>query len=398
MNGLRRVRVNGAIAAVAIAHGRIERIVPSTEPGASTDRRDAELMMLPLFADGHVHLDKAFPTDRWIARRAAASLLDQLRIEKEQLRPLLDGQLARAEQTIRRMLDCGTGRARVHVDVDPEIGTRNLETMLLLKRDWAAAIDIELVAFPQQGLLRSGSLAVMTAALRMGATVVGAVDPGGVDGDIDACLDAVFHAAETHGAAIDIHLHDPAELGCRTIAAISDRTRRFGLRGKVTVSHAYCLGEIAEDALRRLAARLAALGIDIVTSAPIDSAMPPVATLTEEGVRVRIGTDHTGVDAWTPFGEPDLLRLGRRLAEKNRWTDDARMLAAFDHFIAGPMIFREGDAADFQLLQASCPQEALARAPERALVVRAGEPVAGVLLRQGRLGEVIAPAGAAPCR
>jgi len=389
LHGLRRVRVNGTIAAVAIADGSIARILPIDDDG------EIPLLMLPLFADSHVHLDKGFPTDRWIPRRAAASLLDQFRIEKEQLAPLLDGQLARAEQTLRRMLDCGTGRARVHVDVDPEIGTRHLETMLMLQRDWAKAIDIELVAFPQQGLLRSGSLAVVEDALRLGATLVGAVDPGGVDGDVDACLDAVFRAAEKHGAAIDIHLHDPAELGRRTIGAIADRTEDFGLQGKVTVSHAYCLGEIGVDELRPLAARLATVGIDIVTSVPIDSAMPPAAVLIAEGVQLRLGTDHTGVDAWTPFGEPDLLRIGRRLAEKNRWTDDAGMRATFDHFAARPLVFREGDAADFQLLAASCPEEALARVPERALVVRAGEPVAGFLFHQGLLGE-IAEAGPWP--
>ena len=376
---LHGVTVNGGMATVEVRAGRIHRI----EPAAADDKTawlPPGLLMLPLFTDHHVHLDKAFPADRWIGRQAAATLLDQFALEKSLLAPLRAGQLERARTTARAMLACGTRRARVHVDLDPEIGVSHLETMLELRDELAGTLDIELAAFPQQGLLRSGSEKVVAHALAMGAEVVGAVDPFGVDQDADACLDAVFRLATAHGASVDIHLHDSKWLGCSTIERIADRTERFALQGKVAVSHAYCLGEIDESSVRRLAHRLAELAITIVTSVPIDSAMPPVALLTEAGVTVRLGTDHTGIDAWTPFGDPDLLRRGRRLAEKSGWTDDGRMRAAYRYFADGPLDFAAGDAADFQLVSALCPEHALATVPRRQLVLRGGRPVAGMLM------------------
>jgi cytosine/adenosine deaminase-related metal-dependent hydrolase len=376
---LRGILVNGAVSDVEIDADRIHRILPTARLDEPDSLLPPGLLMLPLFADAHVHLDKALPTDRWISRRTPDSLFEQFALEKALLRPMFDSQLQRARATAARMLACGTGRARVHVDVDPEIGTSHLETMQRLRDELRGQIDLEFVAFPQQGLLRSGSTDIVTAAVRMGATVIGAVDPGGVDQDINGCLDIVFRLAVDHGVEIDIHLHDSDWLGYATISRMADLTERFGLGGRVTISHAYCLGEIDITTLRHLGERLARVGIALTTSVPVDSAMPPVAVLTEEGVSIRLGTDHTGIDAWTPFGDPDLLRRGRLLAEKNRWNDDAHLRHAYRYFTAGPLTFQPGDPADFQLLPALCPEHALATVPSRQLIVRGGRPVAGAL-------------------
>lgn len=376
MGFLQGVILNGRKASLAIEGGRIARIAPA---GAEETGPFAGLLALPLFEDRHVHFDKAFPADRWLPRAAARDLIDQFRMEKAQLAGIAEGQLDRAREVARALIGCGVAAARVHVDADPEIGLRNFYNMLALREELRGQLDMELAVFPQQGLLRSDSVALAADALRRGADVVGAVDPGGVDGDVEGSLSALFRLAAEHGAKVDLHLHDPGALGLGTLMHMVELTRSFGMQGRVTASHAYCLGEIGAAEARSAAAALCEAGIEVVTSVPVDSAMPPVELLDAAGVMVRLGTDHTGVDAWTPFGDPDILKRGRLLAEKNRWFDDARMLGAYRYFARRDFDFAEGDAADFQLVRAFNPQHALAAAPARDLVLRGGVAVAGAL-------------------
>ena len=179
---------------------------------------------------------------------------------------------------------------------------------------------------------------------------MGGVDPAGVDRDIEACLGAIFELSVAHDAEVDIHLHDPGHLGLFTLERIMDYTEQTGKIGKVAVSHAYCLGEISESESLAIAQRLAALDIAIITSVPIDSAMPRVAQLREAGVRVYLGSDHTGLDAWTPFGFTDQLMRGRRMADKYRWNDDERLRSVYPHLGSTAGVFHIGDPADFILL------------------------------------------------
>ncbi|SFS62502.1 amidohydrolase family protein [Paenibacillus sp. BC26] len=376
---LSNIVVNEGIHHIYISQGRIADIIPQHQPmpvhANSWDARN--LLMLPTLEDYHVHLDKQFPADRWIARRRVDTILDQFHLEKELLAPHKAGMKDRAIQTLDQMLASGTTRARVHVDIDPEIGLRHLETIVQVKELYRGLVDIEIAAFPQQGLLRSSSIALLKQALREGATIVGCVDPAGVDRNIEACLDTVFDMSVDYGAGVDIHLHDQSHLGLYTIERIADYTQQTSKQGKVAVSHAYCLGEIDKGASADIAARLAEQNIMIITSVPIDSAMPRADQLTALGVNIKLGTDHTGLDAWTPFGNPDLLARGRRLAEINRWNDDERLRAVYPYLTSAPLEFQIGAQADFMLVQALNPEHAIAAAPEREIVAVQGKVVAG---------------------
>ena len=102
------------------------------------------------------------------------------------------------------------------------------------------------VAFPQSGLLlRPGTLELLETALRNGADIVGGLDPSGIDRDPKGHLDAVFGLCQRHGKPLDIHLHEPGELGAFAMELIIERTLALGMQGKVVVSHAFCLGDVA---------------------------------------------------------------------------------------------------------------------------------------------------------
>ncbi|MEV6897575.1 hypothetical protein [Amycolatopsis sp. NPDC051372] len=109
------------------------------------------------------------------------------------------------------------------------------------------------MAFAHAGILREpGTLDVLDAALRSGATVIGGIDPCTLDRDPKGHLDAVFGLAEKHQVEVDIHLHEPGHLGLFSTDLVLERVRALDLRGKVTMSHAYDLGSISESVSRRL--------------------------------------------------------------------------------------------------------------------------------------------------
>jgi cytosine/adenosine deaminase-related metal-dependent hydrolase len=381
---LHRVRLNDGIYAIAIQDGNIATVEAESaglEPLPGETAWDADgLLMLPAFRDAHVHLDKAFPNDTWISRKPVSSLYEQFQLEKDLLATCKERREELARRTIERMLAYGTVTARVHVDLDPELGLSHVELLLRLKQEYASRLDMELVAFPQQGLLRSGSAPLIREALTLGVDAVGGVDPGGVDRQVERSLETMFELAESFAADIDLHLHDSGHLGIFTIEKMLDYSRQAGWKGKVTVSHAYGLGEVDEGAITELADRMAEEEMRIVTSVPIDSAMPPVQLLASRGVKVLLGTDHTGLDAWTPYGNADILLRGRLLAEKNRWNDDERMNRVYSWMSAGALKPKVGDRADFILVHAHNAPHALASAPRRMLVCKDGMPVAGRLI------------------
>lgn len=148
----------------------------------------------------------------------------------------------RAKVLAEQMIDYGTTRIRTHVDVDSELGLRNLEDILRVRDELRDYMDIEIVAFPQQGLIRSSSEQIMKEALALGADLVGGIDPAGLDGDMERSLQMMFDIATTADKGIDLHLHDGGETGLATLRRFAELTMEAGLQHRTAVSHAYCLG------------------------------------------------------------------------------------------------------------------------------------------------------------
>ncbi|MFC0469190.1 amidohydrolase family protein [Halalkalibacter kiskunsagensis] len=332
------------------------------------------LLYMPTLSDMHCHLDKHFIGEMWKSRKAIDSLPNHLRREKELLTSLQGSVLERARTLLNLMLSCGTTNIRTHVDIDPMIGLKHLEAVLQVKEEFKGKMEFEIVAFPQQGLLRSGSSEVMREAMRLGADLVGAVDPGGLDHKIEACLDEVFGLATTFNKGVDIHLHDPGHLGVYTIDRMIDCAEQANLQGQVAVGHAYCLGQITEAESMELGMRLREQGVSIISNVPIDRPMPNVPKLATLGVDVRLGTDNI-LDSWSPFGDGDMLKRTSRLAERFGWIEDKQLLDSYQFTTKKSLVPKVGDLADFLLVSAMNLEHAVAAAPPREFVVVGGKPV-----------------------
>lgn len=375
----------GGPVSVLCADGRIVSIGPGIEapPDAKVIDGQGRLLM-PAFVEPHVHLDKTLWGEAWQPGITPARLMDYIVNERKVLSANTTPIAVRAGRLLERMLCYGTTAIRSHIDVAPDMGLSHVEAMLKLRETWADRMDLQFVAFPQQGLLiRPGTLDLIAAAVASGVETVGGLDPAGIDGDPDGQLRAIFGLAEKTGAGIDIHLHDKGDLGAWQIGRICDYVEGAGLQGRTMISHAYCLGMISEAALGRLAERLARLGVSLMTSAPADIAVPPVAALTAMGVNVCCGSD--GIrDAWSPLGNGDMLDRAFLTAFRFDWNRDeefALALACATHNAARAIGLAAygldaGARADFLMVDAMNPGDALARRPQARRVVRTGRLVA----------------------
>lgn len=353
---------------------------PAVDGAHVTDLRGN--LVLPGFVDGHIHLDKSFVGDRWRPHRPAASLRERLAIEKEELAaaPPIEG---RADALIAQAAAFGTVAMRCHVDVDATTGLANLHAVMAAREKWRGTVDIELVAFPQAGVMSCpGTPAWLEAAVREGAEVVGGIDPSTLDGDADGQLDCVFGIADRLGAKIDIHLHEPGEQGVEQLARIAERTRALGLAGRVAVSHAYALGDVGPQSVDDVARKLADAGVAIMTNAPGDRAFPPVLALLAAGVRVFTGNDNIQ-DSWWPYGNGDMLQRAMLIGYRSGFYTDADLLTALDLAThAGAAVLglegyglRTGNEATFVVVPAPNGPAAVAAAPAQRFLFRRGEPV-----------------------
>ncbi|MGI3901521.1 MAG: amidohydrolase family protein, partial [Janthinobacterium lividum] len=240
--------------------GRIAAIGPVgslTRDGDSFLACDGDLLS-PSFVDGHIHLDKTLLGLPLIPHRPGASVAERIRTEKDLRKTLPLSIEERGGRLIEQVVSFGTGAVRSHVDIDTEVGLSGLEAVLRLKQLYQDVIDIQIVAFPQSGILRDpGTADLLDAAVAMGADLVGGLDPAGIDGDINGHLDAIFAIAERRGVGVDIHLHDAGPLGTFELRGIAGRTLAAGLSGRVAVSHAYALGAVDDGDFGRSAEMLA---------------------------------------------------------------------------------------------------------------------------------------------
>lgn len=387
---IRGVRpMGGAAADILVEGGRIAAIGPglAAPPGAAVEEGGG-LLALPAFVEGHAHLDKTLWGTGWWRNEVGPRLIDRIETERRERGRLGLDPGRQAERLARDFLVRGTTRIRTHADIDTEIGTRHVEAMVALRERMRGTVDIQVVAFPQSGILvRPGTRELMERALRDGADLVGGIDPSGIDRDPKGHLDAVFGLAERHAKPVDIHLHEYGELGAFAIELILERTRALGLGGRVTISHAFCLADAARAAA--LMAEMAEAGVAIATTAPPARPVPPVRAARAAGVAVFAGND--GIrDTWTPFAMPDMLQRAMLVGLRNDFRRDDELMMAF-HMItdwaAESCGFEHcglapGERADLVLLEAENALEAVIAQPPRRLVMSHGRVVArdGVLL------------------
>jgi len=372
-----------------VAGGRIAQVgegLAAPEGAAVVDGQGQ--LALPGLVDAHAHLDKTLWGLPWrphTAGEGLAALIDNEHRGRAELRRRGVTVAQRAAGLLDTYVAAGTSHIRSHVDVDTVAGLDSLEGVMEARDAFADRVTIELVAFPQSGLLvRPGTAELLEAAVRAGADLVGGLDPAGFDHRPAEHLDTIFATAGRHGCGLDIHLHDGGELGAFTIDLILERTRALGLAGRVTISHAFALAEVPEPRRQRLVEGLADQRVSLATVAPGNRPPLPLASLHAAGVAVGLGCD--GIrDLWSPWGDGDMLGRAALLAWRAGARRDQDLAGALELATAGGARvlgldghgLEPGCWADLTLVPAATVGEAVVAHPPRSLVLKRGRVVAG---------------------
>ncbi|MEV3855854.1 amidohydrolase family protein [Streptomyces sp. NPDC050095] len=404
---LRHARVEDSPdpADIRVRDGRIEAIGPSlaVPDGVDTDELDcAGRVVIPGLVEAHLHPDKAL-LDR-VRPNPTGTLADAIRITAELKAGFTHDEVrARAEQVLRMCVLNGTTTLRAHPDVDPVGGLTGLEVMLELRERWAKLVTVQVVAFPQEGVIKApGTEKLLRKALEAGADAVGGCTYGEVTvADCRRQVDLVLDLAAEYGVPADLHA-DFADDGSDERFALAEfiarRTAERGLSGRVTLGHATSLGGRPPAERRAVLAELAAAGVAVVPLPATDlflggrgddtavrRGLAPVRELWEAGVLTACATNNIR-NAFTPYGTGDVLETALLLARLAHLSGPADLRRVLDMvtYDAARVIgipeadygVREGAVADLVVLDTREYDSVLLDRPVRTAVVKSGRVVA----------------------
>jgi cytosine/adenosine deaminase-related metal-dependent hydrolase len=338
-------------------------------------------ILIPGLIEAHTHLDKSLLGLPWYRNEVGPRLIDKIDNERQVKVSLGLDPSVQSERHAILAISKGCTHIRSHVDVDTHHGLAGIEGVMATREKLAGLIDIEIVAFPQSGMMtRPGTAELMDEALALGADLVGGIDPCGMEHDPKGHLDTVFALAQKHGKPVDIHLHEQGALGWFSMEEIIDRTVALGMQGKVAISHAFCLGAVDRAYVAGLQEKLAENGIHILTTAPAFAPVPMVKELRALGILTGAGCD--GVrDTWGPYGNSDMLEKATHIGMRNNLRRDDEVELALDictHGGAAIMAIEGygldvGCRADCVLVEGETLAEAVVLHAPRKLVLKAGE-------------------------
>lgn len=356
-------------------------------PNDADDVIDAKgYLAVPSLSDNHIHLDKGHYGGKWHAVVPMNSVAERIVEEQGFLKEFLVDTPQKAQALIDLITSKGATYLKVQVNVDPVIGLDNLDVIKKVLEKNIHKLDYEIVIFPQHGTLVTEELGLLSKALEDNAvTVLGALDPATIDGDIEKSLKITFDLAMKYQKEVDIHLHDKGSLGIYEINRIIDYTLESDMQGKVQISHALALADIFGEELENIIKRLKEADIVINTTIPIDTKALSFPVLRKQGIKVNVVNDNIN-DHWSPFGTGDLIQRASRAAEVFSLTDEvslSNVLGLVTNGITpldtkGKQVWpKVGDKANILFVNAESSAHLIGRVCEDRVVLFKGKFVSG---------------------
>jgi cytosine deaminase len=382
---------------IAVQDGRIKELAPAIGATPRKEIDAAGCLVTPPFVDSHFHMDSALSYGRPRVNRSG-TLLEGIQLWGE-LKPQLtvESIKARARKLCRWAIARGTLAIRSHVDVgDPHMLA--VDALLAIRKEFKPYLDLQLVAFPQDGYLRlPANRENMVRALDMGVDVVGGIphfERTMADGAESVA--ALCELAADRGLMVDMHCDESDDPLSRHIETLTGHTQRLGLQGRVTGSHLTSMHSMDNYYVSKLIPLMAEARVHAVANPLINitlqgrhdtypkrRGMTRVKELMQAGVNVAFGHDCV-MDPWYPLGSHDMLEvahMGLHVAQMTGTEEMRRLFEAVTVNGANVMELESyglepGCFADLVVLQAGDPVEALRLKPARRYVVRRGEVIA----------------------
>jgi cytosine deaminase len=382
---------------IIIADGLIQALGPAIDATAGEEIDAGGRLVSPPFVDSHFHMDATLSLGQPRLNQSG-TLLEGIALWGE-LKPLLtvDAVVERALDYCDMAVAQGIGAIRSHVDVcdDRLVG---VEALLDVKARVAAYLDLQLVAFPQDGLYRSpNAMQNLTRALDMGVEVVGGIphfERTMADGR--RSVSELLQIAADRGLMVDLHCDETDDPQSRHIETLAAETLRLGLAGRVAGSHLTSMHSMDNYYASKLIPLIAESGVAAIANPLINitiqgrhdtypkrRGLTRIAELQEAGVAVAFGHDCV-MDPWYSLGSGDMLEVAHMAVHAAQLTSLAAMRAAFEAVTTMPAAIlglegygiAPGNYADVVLLDARDPIEAIRLKATRLLVIRRGAVVA----------------------
>jgi cytosine/creatinine deaminase len=306
-------------------NGVIERIGTSLRDEADVILEGNGGLVLPAFVNAHVHLDKCLTGDE--APPGAVPTLDESVRQTWRVKQsyTVDRIVERASVAVRSALVHGTTTIRAFADVDPIGGLVPVQGLCALRDQWRDQLTIEVVAFPQEGIVRApGTEELMAEAMRVGADVVGGM-PWFEHSDEDARhhVDFCLDLAGALGKDVHMLVDDTDDPQSRSLEYLALQTDRRNFHGRVAASHCGALSAYDDAHAARVIDLVAKAGITIVSNAHISLVFggrmdrgcvrrgtTRVRELREAGVNLAAAQDDVH-DPYYPFGRNDQLEVAQ---------------------------------------------------------------------------------------
>ena len=399
---------------VAVQNGTIVEVSAGLQAPAHQTLDAQGQLLSPPFVDPHFHMDATLSYG--LPRiNQSGTLLEGIALWGE-LKPLLT-----AEALVERALaycDWAVAKGllaiRTHVDVCDD-RLLAVDALLAVKKQVAPYLDLQLVAFPQDGVLRApGALANLKRALDKGVDVVGGIphfERTMADGALSVKL--LCEIAAERGLRVDMHCDESDDPLSRHVETLAFETQRLGLHGRVTGSHLTSMHSMDNYFVSKLIALMAESQLHAVAnplinitlqgrfdSYPKRRGMTRVPELLAAGINVAFGHDCV-MDPWYSLGSGDMLEVAHMGLHVAQMTSQAAMRQCFDAVTVNAAQvmgldnygIAPGCHADLVLLQARNPVEALRLRATRLKVWRRGQllaetaPVTAQLHLPGRPGQ-----------
>jgi cytosine deaminase len=387
---------------LAAVNGRFEAATADTKAATVIDAGGR--LAVPGFVEPHIHLDKVM-INKVVRPNVSGTLTEAIEIiwEKKK-RYTIEDIVERAGAVIESAVANGTTRIRTHVDVDTIGGLMPLQGVVAAREKYKHVMDIQIVAFPQEGILRDkGTDELMWKAMEMGADVVGGM-PFNEDSPADSArhIALAFEIAKKFDADIDMHVDETDDPKARTLEMLADQTVANGYEGRVTAGHTCALAAYPADYAKQVIAKVKRANLHMITNPatnlmlqgrldaePKRRGITRVGELLAAGLNVSFGQDCVR-DTFYPFGREDLLEVALLAAHAAHLSmppqieqvfamptvNAAKVMRLKDYGLA------PGCAADMVILDAPDASEAIRLQAARRWVIKRGRVVAETEVRR----------------
>ena len=385
-----RLEDDAELVDIAISGGKITAVAPNIEESAAKTIEAKGKVVIPGLIESHIHLDKALIADR--EPNNSGTLQEAIQVTAK-LKPTFTEEdiYDRAKRALEMLIVHGTTAVRTHAEFDPAQGFTGFDTIMRLKEEYRDLIDIQVVAFPQEGIFKApGTDKMMIEAMEKGADVVGGIPYN--DAPANEHIDLIFEIAKQFDKDIDLHQDFADEADDTSIVYLCEKTIAEGYQGRVSVGHLTALHAMEPDQLAEVIDLMVKAQINVMPLPATDlhlgarndaynvrRAVTPIRKLRDAGVNICLGSNNIR-NAFTPYGNGDLIQIAMLAVPVAHLggaddlptvlpmitTNTAKALNIKDYGIA------VGNRADLILLDTQRKADVLIDIPERLVVIKNG--------------------------